>query len=81
MKLTGIALLVVVACFTNSGCSSPDNSAASPDDLYEACMAVFERKGGPIEMAQQMCDSMKEACEDDLYGEDCKKAQRMIEKG
>jgi hypothetical protein len=53
----------------------------TPEQLHESCLAVFERKGGPPELARQMCDSMKEACEDDPTGEACEKAHRMVEKG
>lgn len=80
MKRLSIVILVTTVCILQAGCSKSQNSEITPEQIHQSCLAVFERKGGPPEMAKQMCDSMKEACEKDLTGDDCKKAQRMIEK-
>lgn len=81
MRPFAAAVLGLAFCTLQSGCGDSGNSQMTPEQLYESCLAVFERKGGPAEMGQQMCDSMKQACESDASGDACQKAQRMVEKG
>ncbi len=81
MKPLISAVILFGTCACQAGCGGSGESAMSPDKLYESCLAVFERKGGPEEMGKQMCDSMRDACESDPAGEECKKAQRIVEKG
>ena len=73
--------VIIAVCALQSGCGGAADGEMTPEALHEACMAVFERKGGPPELGEQMCDSMKKACESDPSGEECKKAQRIVEKG
>ena len=74
--------LIMGLVFSGSqvACSDTGSSEMTPEKLHESCLAVFERKGGPPVLGQQMCDSMKEACESDPAGEACQKAQRMVNK-
>ena len=81
MKSFAAAVLGLAFCASLAGCSDSGDSEMTPEELHESCIAVFERKGGPPELGQQMCDSMKAACESDPSGEDCKKAQRIVKKG
>ena len=81
MKSLAVVVIVLAFCILQTGCGSPENSEMTPEQLHESCIAVFERKGGPPELGRQMCESMKEACERDPYGEDCQKAHRMVTKG
>ena len=80
MRLVAAVLLGLAFCASLAGCGGSGDSEMTPEQLHEACIAVFERKGGPQELGQEMCDSMKEACESDPSGEACAKAQRMVEK-
>ena len=81
MRPFAAIVLGLAFCASQTGCSQSGDSEMTPEQLHESCLAVFERKGGPPELARQMCDSMKEACEDDPTGEACEKAHRMVEKG
>lgn len=81
MKPLAVMVFVLTASIFQSGCGGSENSEMTPEQLHKACIAVFERKGGPPEMGRAMCDSMKKACERDPTGEDCEKAQRMVRKG
>ncbi len=69
--LTGILLL--------TACGSSSEDAETPEELYESCIAVFEEKGGPVELGQAMCDSMRKACEANPDGEECAKAKRIVD--
>lgn len=81
MKPLAAAALALAFCTSLPACSGSGDSEMTPEQLHDSCIAVFERKGGPPELGKQMCDSMKEACEGDPSGEDCKKAQRIVQKG
>jgi hypothetical protein len=81
MKPLTTVVLVLLISAGPSGCSGSGDTEMSPEQLHESCIAVFERKGGPAEMGKQMCDSMKEACENDPSGEECRKAHRIVRKG
>ena len=81
MKAVVSALVVLGICMGQAGCGGSGESAMTPEQLHESCLAVFERQGGPKEMGKQMCDSMRAACENDPSGEECMKAHRMVEKG
>ncbi|MEM6514424.1 MAG: hypothetical protein AAF660_15540 [Pseudomonadota bacterium] len=76
-----ISVLSIASLVCLSACGESEPQATSPEQLFDDCIAVFERKGGPAELGQQMCESMKQACEDDVNSEACVKAQRMVEKG
>lgn len=81
MRHTTVLAIIIAICANQAGCSDSGNGQKTPDQLYDACIAVFERKGGPAELATQMCDDMRKACEIDAAGEACQKAQRMVNKG
>ncbi len=80
MKPVASVAIILSLCMSLPGCGGPGAGSASPDEIYNACMAAFERKGGSEEMGKKMCNSMKRACEADPASEDCKKAQRIVEK-
>lgn len=75
------AILGLALCTIQTGCSNSGSSDMTPQQLHKSCIEVFERKGGPRELGEEMCESMKKACESNPYGEECKKAQRIVEKG
>ena len=72
-RVTFLPILVFIA-----GCSNSEQGVTSSDAVYESCLEVFRRKGDVFGIGDAMCDSMKKACEKDLDGKECKKAQRMI---
>jgi len=75
------SLLLVSVLLGLAACGGPDVGEQTPSELHEACIAVFEEKGGPAELGRQMCDSMRAACEADPSGDECQKAKRIVEKG
>ena len=79
MRITINLFLFSLILFT--ACDMLPGNSVTPESVYKSCKAVFKRKGDPMGLGEPMCASMRDACAEDLEGEQCKKAQRIIQNG
>ncbi len=73
-----IFILILTTC-SLTACDKGVAGGRSPDEVYSDCKAIFQKKGDPLGFSEAMCTSMKEACEAEPSGEQCQKANRMID--